>query len=365
MTQTVALALETDGPGGAEIFLLNSALELRRRGRDVVPLLPSGKSGWLGRLFAEQGFIAETFVIRRPYDPPLVRDIAHRLAARGVTALHSHEFAMGVFGTAIARRLKVPHVITLHANMWMTDALRRRMVLRWAIRRSHATTAVSEHFRRHLRQKLGRAAEGIVAIPNGIPTPVGDADSIRREFSLRADEVVIVATGNLTERKGHIHLLRAVAKIRADGCAVPLRVIIAGEGPERPALESFSASSGLTNLVHLPGVRQDIGALVGASHILVMPSIWEGMPLSILEGMHCANAIVASNVGGIPETVRDGVDGLLTPPTDVPALASALRQLLEDPTCRKRMGQSAQERARREFSIGGMMDRYEALYAGR
>ena len=89
------------------------------------------------------------------------------------------------------------------------------------------------------------------------------------------------------------------------------------------------------------------------------------MPLSILEGMHSANAIVASNVGGIPETVRDGVDGLLTPPGDAPALAAALRQLLEDPSRRQRMGQAAQERAQREFSISGMMDRYEALYAGR
>ena len=364
--RTVALMLESDGPGGAEVFLLNTALELRRRGREVVPVLPSDRSGWLAERFREQGFEVESVAISRRLDlVSLVRGIAEQLRARHVNVLHSHEFVMGFLGTAVARRLRVPHVITLHANMWMTDRWHRRAVLRWAIRRSAATTSVSEHFREHLVSTVGGSARRVTTIPNGIPTPTGDADAIRREFSLRSDETVIVATGNLTERKGHIHLLRAVAKLRADGCAVPLRVIIAGEGPERPALESFIASSGLTNLIHLPGVRQDIGALVGASHILAMPSIWEGMPLSILEGMHCANAIVASNVGGIPETVRDGVDGFLTPPTDVPALASALRQLLEDPTRRQRMGQAAQERAQREFSISGMMDRYEALYAGR
>ena len=364
--RTVALMLESDGPGGAEVFLLNFALELRRRGHQVVPLLPSDKSGWLAERFREQGFQVESVPITRRFDfLSIVRAISSRLHARQVDTLHSHEFVMSFLGTAVARRLRVPHVMTLHANMWMTNAWHRRAILRWAIRRSTAATSVSDHFREHLIATVGGSARRVTAIPNGIPTPTGDTDAVRREFSLQSDETVIVATGNLTERKGHIHLLRAIAKLRADGCTAPLRVIIAGEGPERAALEAFIASSGLDGLVHLPGVRGDIGALVGASQILAMPSLWEGMPLSILEGMHCANAIVASNVGGIPETVRDGVDGLLTPPADVPALAAALRQLLEDPSRRQRMGQAAQERAQREFSISGMMDRYEALYAGR
>jgi glycosyltransferase involved in cell wall biosynthesis len=140
--------------------------------------------------------------------------------------------------------------------------------------------------------------------------------------------------------------------------------VIAGEGDQRPQLEAFRATSGLASRIHLPGHRADVGDLQAAAHVLVMPSLWEGLPLAILEGMFAGNAVVASNASGIPEAVRDGVDGLLVPPGDVDALAGALHTLLEDAALRKRMGASAAAHARSRFSIRRMMDDYEALYLG-
>jgi glycosyltransferase involved in cell wall biosynthesis len=97
---------------------------------------------------------------------------------------------------------------------------------------------------------------------------------------------------------------------------------------------------------------------------MVMPSLWEGLPLAVLEGMFAGNAVVASRASGIPEAVRDQVDGLLVPPGDVDALAAALRALIENPGLRQRMGESALARARGHFSIRRMIDEYEALYLG-
>jgi glycosyltransferase involved in cell wall biosynthesis len=269
---------------------------------------------------------------------------------------------MAVYGSAASILLRRRHVITMHGNQTMTEVRRRRVALRLAFRVSHATVAVSEDTRQHLLKSLSLPPSRVCTIPNGVPATIGNPEGPRKEFGISSDEVVFVAAGNLRPRKGHMILLRALAKLTKEGCATPWRLIIAGEGDERPNLESFLAESGLTDRVHLPGHRLDVYDLQAAGHVTVMPSLWEGLPLAILEGMHSGNAIVASRTSGIPEAVRDELDGLLTPPGDVDALAAALRRLLEDRTLIQRLAASAQERARSRYSIERMMDDYEALY---
>jgi glycosyltransferase involved in cell wall biosynthesis len=362
--RTIALMLESDGPGGAEIFLLQSAEELRSRGYSVYPVLPADKTGWLAEQFRDRGFSPGTFRIDGAVDWGCVRRLATDLEGAGVEVVHSHEFDMAVYGAAATRLLRKRHVITMHGNQTMTDALRRRIALRWAFWASEATVAVSEETRRHLIETIPVPEGRVQTIPNGIPDPAGDPAGPRAEFGLKEDEVVLVAAGNLTERKGHIVLLRALAVLLQQGIQVPWRLIIAGEGPERPKLEAFIEEASLGERVHLPGYRSDVGDLQAAADILVMPSLWEGLPLAILEGMYSGNAVVASRTSGIPEAVRDGVDGILCPPGEVDSLAAALRTLLEDPELLQRMGSSAEERARDRFSIERMMDDYERLYWG-
>jgi glycosyltransferase involved in cell wall biosynthesis len=362
---TIALMLESDEPGGAEVFLLNCALELRERGYGVVPVLPLQKTGWLGARMKEKGFESETFIIKSMWDRRFLSKLESDLRRRGVTVIHSNEFAMSFYGTVIARRMGIRHVVTHHANMWMALKLRRRIALRWALRKASATVAVSEDFRQHLLKVLGRVAERVVTIPNGIHSPNGDAAPVRKEFGIEPGEVMVLAAGALIPRKGHSFLIEAVQILRREGCTVPLRVIIAGTGPEEQNLRKQIAAAGLERTVLLPGVRLDIPNLMAASDILAMPSTWEGMPLAVLEGMHAGSAIIGSDISGIPEAVRQGVDGLLTPPGDAPALAVALRRLLEDRELRERMGASALERAKARFHIAPMMDSYEKLYFAR
>jgi len=361
-TRSIALMLESDGPGGAEVMLLNCAEELRRRGHRVTPVLPFGKIGWLGAKFRDRGFEPIPFVLRRTLDPIHLYELTRDLRAIKVDVIHSHEFHMAVYGMAASKLLRRRHVITMHGNQTMTSARRRRVALRLAFRASHATVAVSEDTRRHLLESLSIPPSRICTIPNGVPDPGGNPEGPRKEFRISSDEIVLVAAGNLRPRKGHFVLLQALAQLTNEGCTTPWRLIIAGEGPERPRLESFLTENGLTDRVHLPGQRSDVNDLMAAAHITVMPSLWEGLPLTILEGMHSGNAIVASRISGIPEAVRDEVDGLLVPPEDADALASALRRLLEDPGLLHRLATSSAERARSYFTVSRMMDDYEALY---
>src|SRR5450759_3197774 len=130
----IAMMLESDGPGGAEMMVFRLSEELRRRGHVVVPVGPANGIGWLGDLFREVGVTPESFRIRRALDPGCVRGLVQLFRENGIDAVHSHEFTMAVYGAAASRLLALPHVITMHGGFKACTALRRRIALRWAIR---------------------------------------------------------------------------------------------------------------------------------------------------------------------------------------------------------------------------------------
>lgn len=361
---TVAQMLESDGPGGAEMVVLQLAEELRERGHTVIHVGPAHGLGWLGDKFRAAGIATTTFREGRPPDLRLVRHLSRILREQRVDVVHSHEFSCSVYGAAAARVMRAPHVITMHGNSTMTHALRRRVAVRWAFRNSAANVAVSHATKRQLDLDLGLAPAALEVVHNGVPIRTGDPEPVRRELGVREGEVLILAVGNLDPRKGHIFLLEALAQLDAEGSAIPWRLAIAGGrgGPERPRLEAFAADRGFADRVHILGQREDIPSLQAAADIFVMPSLWEGLPLALLEAMFGGTAIVASEISGIPEAIVHDEHGLLTPPGDSRALAAALRKLLAEPPERVRLATAARARAEREFSVRAMADRYEKLY---
>ena len=358
----IAQMLESGGPGGAETVLLQLSDELHARGHEIIPVRYQDGETWLDSQLRDRGWEPAYFPLRRAIDWGAIGGLSAILESREIDVVHSHEFTMAVYGAAAARRLGIRHVITMHGSHVVNDVLRRRIALRWAFRHSAAVAAVSDATKQELRQRLSRSASGVVAVPNGIPTRIGTPDGPRREFGIAEGDVVLLAVGNLTERKGHIFLLRALAQLTDEGCTVPWRLIIAGRGPEHEALTTFAQEAGIADRVHLPGHRDDIPDLQAAASVLCMPSLKEGLPLAVLEGMHAGNCVVASRTSGIPEAITDGVNGVLVPPVDVAALASALRPVLEDEALRRRLGAAALETAEARFSVGVMADRYEELY---
>lgn len=358
---SVALMLESDGPGGAELMLLQLALELRRRGHRVVPVGPAEGVGWLSARFRAEGFEPHAFRERPPPDFRLVRDLAHMLRALELDLVHSHEFTLAVYGAAAARRLRLPHVVTMHgAVARVTAAWRRRVALRWAFRRSAAAVAVSDATRRELERDLGLADRSLEVIHNGISLRAGDPAPVRRELGVKEGELLVLAVGNLEVHKGHLLLLEALAR----NAHLPWRLAIAGGrgGPERPRLEAFAREHGLAERVHVLSHRDDVPDLQAAADVFAMPSLFEGLPLALLEAMGAGNAIVASDTGGISEAVTHETHGLLVPPGDVDALAAALGRLLASPELRRELGEQARLRGRREFGVEAMGGAYEALY---
>ena len=356
--------IETDGPGGAEMMVFRLGEELRRRGHYVLPVGPPAGTGWMGAKFREAGFSPETFRLDRPVDPPLVSRLARLCREHRIDLIHSHEFTMAVYGSAAARRLSVPHVITMHGGFTATKALRRRIALRWAMRGSGATVAVSDATRREFARDLGIRESSFDVIHNGVPAKAGNPTNVRREFGCKEGEVVILAVGNLDRNKNHRMLLEALVRLDDKGIGVPWRVVIAAGrgGAEREYLSDYIAARRISDRVHLALGRDDVVDLQALADVFVMPSLWEGLPMALLEAMVAGKAIIASRTAGIPEAISDGTEGLLIEPGNLDALVDRLRVLLTDPARRRALGEAALARAHREFTIEVMTDRYLATY---
>jgi glycosyltransferase involved in cell wall biosynthesis len=362
----IAMMLESDGPGGAEMMVFRLSNELRKRGHTIVPVGPANGIGWLGDLFREAGISPEVFRIRRPLDPACLQGLVRLFREHRIDAVHSHEFTMAVYGAAASRLLGLPQVITMHGGFKVCKALRRRVALRWAMRNSNHTVMVSRATRRQFASDLGVDEERFTVVPNGVPVTGGSATSVRAEFGIQPDDCVLLAVGTLEHHKGHRVLLEALARLVSTGMNAPWKLIIAGGrgGDQRESLVQFADEEGLYDRVHIVTDRHDIPDLLELADIFVMPSLWEGLPMALLEAMIARKAIIASATSGIPEAIVDGRDGLLVTPGDVGSLSRALRTLVTDRARRETLGAAAAARAHQEFTVQIMADRYETLYAG-
>lgn len=350
--------LESDGPGGAETMLMQMAEELRRRGHEVVCVGPDNGCGWLRDELRRRGFTTDVFSLRQPIDRNCLALMVEMLRRHRVEIVHSHEFTMAIYGAAAARELGLTHVITMHGSEKVLSRWQRRLALRIAFAASRAVVAVSRATHAHMTRVMRMGPAAILTIPNGIAFTPGQRDRVRAELGLTDENVLVLAVGNLVARKGHIHLLRALAALGDANW----HVAIAGRGEEEQRLRSFALEAGVADRVHLLGHRGDIPDLLAAADVYAMPSLWEGLPMALLEAMFAGKAIVASRASGIPEAIDEGQDGLLADPGDEAQLKEALARLLADPALRRRLGATARARAEKDFSAAVMIDSYERAF---
>ncbi len=186
------------------------------------------------------------------------------------------------------------------------------------------------------------------------------AVNIHAELWLPKQAPVVGAVAALTQEKGHRYLIEAAALVVRE---VPdARFVILGEGELRPALERQIKELHLDKHVVLPGFRADILSFVKSFDLFVMSSLFEGLGTSLLDAMALSKATVASDTGGIPEVVSHDETGLLVPPRDARALASAIAKLLREPERRERMGRAGLERVTKLFSADRMVEKTLGVY---
>lgn len=290
------------------------------------------------------------------------RPLLSLLRRERVDVVHAHMFGSNLWASIIGTLAGTP-VIIAHEHSWSFDGEPgRRFLDRNVIaRRAAAVLAVSAEDRRQMIEYVGIDPAKVRVLHNGIPTPAPTSGrGVREELGIPDDVPVIGTVCGLRPVKALDVLLdAAVILVRS----VPeLRVVIIGDGPDRDRLQRRIADLGLGRTVTLFGDHPEVPRLLRGFDVGVCSSNREGMPLSVLEYMEAKLPVVATNVGGIPEMIGDGVEGLLVAPGDPPALANAVAELLRDPERAAEMGRRGHERRRSEFDVDTMVRRMEDLY---
>ncbi len=303
------------------------------------------------------GVRVERVVCRGQVDrtvPGQIREVARVV---GAEVVHAHGYKADLYSWVGLRGMgagmgRVGLVSTCHN--WLDDGAAVRVygrLDRMVLRRFDGVVAVSGGVERRLR---GSGVERVTVIPNGIGVERFAAEGT-------GDGVTVGMLTRLSAEKGVDVFLRAAARVWA---AVPAaRFVVWGEGPERGALEGLRAELGLNEVVAMPGRQEDVAGALRAMEVLVLASRFEGLPMTLLEGMASGRAVVATAVGEVPTVLDEGRTGHLVPSEDAEAMAGAVVGLLRDETGRRAMGAAARAEVEQRFSAAEMARRYGAVYA--
>ena len=288
-----------------------------------------------------------------------VRQIEEYIQEDAIDVVHTHGYKADVYGFLAAWRLGKPVVATCHNWVGGTTALGIYNHLdRMALKKFGALAAVSDEVAQRLLD-AGVPAEKIKTIANGIDVQAFEHAQALPVLNV-TNEKVIGMVARLDLQKGFEYLLRAVRELC--NTFAGLKVVIAGEGPDREAIEAMVKEYGLQSNVVLAGQQSDMPAVYAAMDIFVLPSLNEGLPMTILEAMAAARPVVATRVGAIPTVISDGENGLLVNPRDTKGLRNAIASLLSDPERCRQMGEKAHDWVSRNYTSEAMALKYRQLY---
>lgn len=296
--------------------------------------------------------------------PATSRRLARILEQHGIQVVHVHGYKATVF-CALARRwypfamVKTEHGLPEPEAGGPISAWRNRLYYwldRVAARSAHATVCyVTEDLRKYYEQ--AHSGLNAMVIPNGVPAM--ERSQFLRPPDMREAWFNLLIAGRLDRVKGH-HL--AIEAVAAEELSADVHLHIVGVGPREPELQALAESLGVSDRVHMLGFRRNVYDYIAYSNALLMPSLHEGLPYTLLEAMALGIPVIASRVGGLAEVIQDNATGLLVPPHDVAALAAAIQQLHRDDALRARLGKAARQAQRTRYSLEAMTCGYVQVY---
>jgi len=281
-----------------------------------------------------------------------------------IDILHMHDFNPFFYCTlgTLANR-SVRRVYTEHSGIYASKK-RHLKCVRIFSGFTDAMVMVSRDLKRYYEDRLGVKPKKLQVIYNGIdykePPNSFDPEGIRKSIGIAREDLIIGTTGRLIEQKGLKYLIDAAPAIVREFPSV--KFVIVGDGRLRETLESMVQDMKLTNHFRFLGYRKDVHALLSIFDVYALPSLWEGLPLVILEAMFCRKAIVASRVGGVPEILGENERGLLVEPGNSEELAREIVKLLKDEEMRKAIGRKSFDHVKENFTVEKMVQNYDRLY---
>ena len=376
-----------DKRGSFENYTVRLAARLRDAGWRSVQAFWGPPPAWLDAELRAAG--AEVLVLskepelrgRAAWPPGPARDtqvarLMQRLARRYAPDIVHLHFCVLFSWLPFALRLGGAKgiVATEHISL---PIQRRSLLLDLAVRARNAACllpvrrilSVSGFVRRRLIESDHVPPAKITVLYNGIDldrfsTSAEPRAAIRRRLGVPEDHGIVTSVGQLIDSKGIDYLIDAAAGLAGRKDRPPITWLVVGDGDRREALMRKAEGLGLGETMRFLGKRDDVQSILASSDVFVFPSVWdEALGYVLLEAMAMGVPVVASRVGGIPEVIRDGENGLLVAPRNAGEIAQAIVRLLDDPMARERMGREGRRTVEERFSIASMVDATAAVYA--
>lgn len=353
-----------DLAGGAEkqIYELAKGLDKNKYNVTVVSLDTYGKTP--RQLIESTGCRLEIFRVVRIYGlSGFIQGFKflRYLRTNRIDIIQTYHFSSDMWGTFWGRAAGVPVIISNRRDMGFWRSAIHVKAYRWINRRVTKIISNAQSIREHIKVQEGIPEDKLDVIYNGVDVPSQNiTQSVSDKLAKSPEDIFIMHVANLKPVKGHIFLIKAFQDIYRQHPHVKL--VLIGEDQLSGTLQQLAKELGVKDGVIFLGKREDACALLTLADICVLPSLSEGMSNSILEYMSAGKPVVATRVGGNPELVRDGVNGVLVPKEDPEALKTALLSLVEDKAKCQRMGDAGFDLVRSEFSMEAMINRYDAIF---
>lgn len=361
----VAHLIYSPAVGGSEMIAANICGQLNRSLFDPIVLFMYQGSGPMPEILKARNI--PTYHINQTRIKRLIGPFfsVNALARLRIDILHVHHVPNWLHIWRPARIAKIPVLIlTEHAKYSISRSNKLQEACRRAARLADCFTAVSEDLKNYFVKEIDIPAKSIMVIPNGIdttrftPGPRNEAllDLLPEGFGGK----ILISVGRLAEAKDQLTLLSAIEILKKQGRNIYL--VLVGDGEMRKPLETEIVNKKLTDCVNLVGSRSDIDQLLPGADVFILSSKREGFPMSILEAMASGLPVIATKVGGIPEVIQDGKNGILVPSQDPASLANAICRVLDDSKYAKDLGQEARLTIEKNYSLKTITDAYTELY---
>lgn len=355
--------------GGSGVVATELGMELAARGHEVHFIsyaLPIRLTVSERIYFHEVEVLSYPLFEYPPYDLVLATKMAEVTARHNLDILHVHYAIPHSISAYLAKMMatgrKVPFVTTLHGtDITLVGNDRSYLpITRFGIEQSDAVTAVSQYLKQRTIDEF-QIQRPITVVPNFVNCDVyGRATdpALRRRFA-DPDQAIFIHISNFRPLKRVEDVIAIFGKVHQ---SYPAKLLMVGDGPERPKAEWIADTLGVSHDVLFVGKQNDMVPFLSVADVLLLPSESESFGLVALEAMACEVPVVATRIGGLPEVVEHEEDGFLLGLGDVSAMAEASTRLVKDPQLRSEMGKSAREHALRNFCSTKIVRNYEHLY---
>ena len=350
--------LTTDSKmGGTEHMILDVAASLdKTKFRSIVITLLG--EGELEQRCKQHDIFYHSVNMKSKFDFFSLGRLKKILRSLNIDILHSYLFHANILGRFFGKKVGIPVIISGQRNVDLWRRWYHNMLDRLTARYCQLFISNSEAGKKMLIEKVNVPENRISVIHNGIDVDAYADCALRKNLSA---PIKLLTIGSLTQKKGQVHLLDAVAGLKKNGLHCVLTIL--GEGPLSIDLPKKAVQLSIQEIVHFEGFKSNVADYLAQTDIFILPSLWEGLPVSLMQAMACGIPCVATRIGGVCELINEGKNGVLVKQANSTQLAEAVLALAKNDDLRYTLGQNARKTIGENFSRQTMIEKLNHVYA--